>query len=155
MRPLGRRTAIAVFAVAVSAHPAPAPTETAQEAPCVTGTPVVTAGYTIDGYAPALPTARFESGYQPEPAWADDHVVGTYTFGVPSPVAEGFAYAQFKCQYYCRSSPAASFFVGYVGSRSGSLCTCYDELLDTEKFVAYNESLVGAWNHICPAKSLD
>ncbi|KAL7625001.1 hypothetical protein AAE478_004215 [Parahypoxylon ruwenzoriense] len=130
------------------------PAETPAPTPCTTGSPVVTAGYTIN-YAPAVPTAVFESGYQPEQAWAKEHVVGTYTFGVPPPLESGFAYAQFKCQYYCNGSPGAgSFFVNYAGasSRIGSYCTCFDELLEPENFVSNNQSLVGAWNHICAAK---
>lgn len=60
------------------AYPATdAPTPTAAAVPCTTGDPVVTAGYTIN-YAPAIPTAVFEAGYQPEPVWAKEHVVGTY-----------------------------------------------------------------------------
>ncbi|KAI2641432.1 hypothetical protein GGS26DRAFT_3838 [Hypomontagnella submonticulosa] len=134
------------------AYPATdAPTPTAAAVPCTTGDPVVTAGYTIN-YAPAIPTAVFEAGYQPEPVWAKEHVVGTYTFGVPQPVESGFAYAQFKCQYYCNAAAnAGSFFVNYAGEASniGSYCTCYDQLLEPESFVSNNQSVVGAWNHIC------
>ncbi|KAI2621612.1 hypothetical protein GGR54DRAFT_72330 [Hypoxylon sp. NC1633] len=139
--------------------PAEAPTPTVAAAhavaACTTGVPVVTAGYTIN-YAPALPTAIFDTGYQPEPVWAKAHVVGTYTFGVPQPVESGFAFAQFKCQYYCNGGPsAAGFFVNYAGEQSNvgsmSSCTCYDDLLAPESFISDNMTLVGAWNHICVA----
>ncbi|KAI1635730.1 hypothetical protein F4809DRAFT_663695 [Biscogniauxia mediterranea] len=119
--------------------------------PCTTGSPTVTAGYTIS-YAQAKPTIAFERGYKPEPAWAEGHVVGTYTFGVPMPLESGFAYAQFKCQYYCNNMPGpGGFFVSYAGpdSQHGSDCTCFDELLDPQSFVSNNQSLVGAWNPIC------
>ncbi|KAI1501068.1 hypothetical protein F5X99DRAFT_428645 [Biscogniauxia marginata] len=142
---LGLATAAAVAVTA----PQPAATQTV--GPCTTGSPTVTAGYTIN-YAEAKPTIAFEEGYQPEPAWADSHVIGTYTFGVPTPVESGFAYAQFKCQYYCNNAPGAGgFFVSYTGSgsKSGSDCTCFDELLDPESFVSTNQTLVGAWNPIC------
>ncbi|KAI1375127.1 hypothetical protein F4677DRAFT_141271 [Hypoxylon crocopeplum] len=149
------RTVLSVVVASATlglAYPATeAPTPTAAAAPCTTGEPVVTAGYTIN-YAPAIPTVGFKAGYQPEPAWAGDHVVGTYTFGVPLPVESGFAYAQFKCQYYCNGGPdAGSFFVNYAGAGSqvGSYCTCFDELLEPESFVSMNQTLVGAWNHIC------
>ncbi|KAI0007370.1 hypothetical protein F4779DRAFT_513083 [Xylariaceae sp. FL0662B] len=150
----------ALFALLVSAtlglaYPAKAAAAAAAStaSPCTTGEPVVTAGYTIK-YAPATPTqAALEHGYQPEPAWAENHVVGTYTFGVPQPVESGFAFAQFKCQYYCNGgTPAAgSFFVKYAGegSQIGSYCSCYSELLDPESFVADNQTLIGAWNSIC------
>ncbi|KAI1406400.1 hypothetical protein F4819DRAFT_481508 [Hypoxylon fuscum] len=142
----------ATLGLAYPATDAPAPTAAAAAAPCTTGVPVVTAGYTIN-YAPAVPTVAFQQGYQPEPAWAKGHVVGTYTFGVPPPVESGFAYAQFKCQYYCNGSPGAgSFFVNYAGAGSGSVgsyCTCFDDLLIPESFVENNQTIVGAWNHIC------
>jgi len=50
------------------------------------------------------------------------------TFGVPPPVETGFAYAQFKCQYYCENaSKGGSFFVR-GDSKVGSYCNCYNEL---------------------------
>ncbi|KAI1477548.1 hypothetical protein F4774DRAFT_192365 [Daldinia eschscholtzii] len=150
------RTVLSIVAVAATglAYPATeAPTPTPAAAPCTTGSPVVTAGYTIN-YAPAVPTVAFQNGYQPEEAWSKSHVIGTYTFGVPPPVESGFAYAQFKCQYYCNNAGgvgAGSFFVNYAGKDSnvGSYCTCFDELLKPETFVANEETLVGGWNHIC------
>ncbi|KAI1801024.1 hypothetical protein F4811DRAFT_481351 [Daldinia bambusicola] len=143
--------AVAAVGLAFPATGTPAPTPAA--APCTTGSPVVTAGYTIN-YAPAVPTVAFQNGYQPDEAWSKSHVIGTYTFGVPPPVESGFAYAQFKCQYYCNNAGgtgAGSFFVNYAGEESniGSYCTCFDELLQPETFVENEESLVGAWNHIC------
>lgn len=48
---------------------------------------------------------------------------------MPEPVESGFAYAQFKCQYYCNGGPdAGSFFVNYAGAGQGSLCSCFDDL---------------------------
>ncbi|KAI5924395.1 hypothetical protein F4810DRAFT_709730 [Camillea tinctor] len=118
--------------------------------PCTTGTPTVTAGYTID-YAPAKPTIAFEEGYKPEPAWASSHVAATYSFGVPEPIETGFAYAQFKCQHYCANNGAGGFFVDYPGpdATAGSNCVCFDDLIDPDTFVTHNESWVGAWNPIC------
>ncbi|KAI1774210.1 hypothetical protein F4818DRAFT_76485 [Hypoxylon cercidicola] len=144
---------VAVSATLGLAYPAEPPAPTPAATPCTTGDPVVTAGYTIN-YAPAIPTIAFQQGYQPEPAWADGHVVGTYTFGVPQPLESGFAYAQFKCQYYCNNMPSAgSFFVNYAPTDGnlGSLCSCYDNILEPESFVSMNQTLVGAWNHICAA----
>ncbi|KAI1390729.1 uncharacterized protein F4822DRAFT_162281 [Hypoxylon trugodes] len=143
------RTALTAVASAAAALAAPAATSSAT--PCTTGSPVVTSGYTIN-YAHAVPTPAFENGYQPESAWSKSHVVGTYTFGVPEPVESGFAYAQFKCQYFCNAKPAGSFFVNYADdSKVGSYCTCFDELLQPESFVSNNQTIVGAWNHICAA----
>ncbi|KAI1761321.1 hypothetical protein GGR53DRAFT_36712 [Hypoxylon sp. FL1150] len=142
---------VAVSATPGLAYPADPPAPTPAAAPCTTGSPVVTAGYTI-AYAQALPTIAFSEGYQPDPAWAKSHDVGSYPFGVPQPLETGFAYAQFKCQYYCNNIPGAgSFFVHYAPTVGGlnSLCSCYDELLEPEAFVSMNQSLVGAWNHIC------
>ncbi|KAI2466714.1 hypothetical protein F4781DRAFT_340123 [Annulohypoxylon bovei var. microspora] len=139
--------ASAALGLALPASETPSPTVAA--APCTSGTSIVTAGYTIN-YAPAVPTVVFEDGYQPADAWMADHVVGTYTFGVPPPVETGFAYAQFKCQYYCNNvDTAGSFFVNYTENDSGSLCTCFDDLLEPQSFVSNNQSMVGAWNHIC------
>ncbi|KAI0470942.1 hypothetical protein GGR56DRAFT_121629 [Xylariaceae sp. FL0804] len=126
---------------------APSPT-------CTTGTPVVTGGYTIN-YAPAVPAVGAladGSGFRPEPAWAADHLVGSNTFAVPLPVESGFAYAQFKCQYYCNAhTGTGAFFVDYAGadSRVGSYCSCYDGLLDPATFVTNNQTVQGAWNVIC------
>ncbi|KAI0544834.1 hypothetical protein F4679DRAFT_509439 [Xylaria curta] len=119
---------------------------------CTTGAPMTTAGYPIPFYAQATPSSgSFENGYQPEPRWAGQHLVGTYTFGVPSPIETGFAYAQFKCQYYClNQSEGGSFFVR-ADSKVGSYCECYDDLMDPETFVNNNQTLVGAWNAICKA----
>ncbi|KAI1101972.1 hypothetical protein F4804DRAFT_282574 [Jackrogersella minutella] len=154
---MGKFTLKTVLSVVVSAslglaYPATeAPTPTAAAVPCTTGAPVVTAGYTIN-YAPAVPTVVFANGYQPAATWAQEHIVGTYTFGVPPPVESGFAYAQFKCQYYCNNMPGAgSFFVNYADTKVGSYCTCFDDLLQPESFVSNNQTLVGAWNHICAA----
>ncbi|KAI1352565.1 hypothetical protein F5Y01DRAFT_313759 [Xylaria sp. FL0043] len=73
------------------------------------------------------------------------------TFGVPEPVETGFAYAQFKCEYYCNNkSEGGSFFV-HADSKVGSYCECYDELMDPETFINNNQTLVGAWNAICKA----
>lgn len=46
---------------------------------CTTGSPVVTAGYTIN-YAPATPTAKLisDSGYQPDASWGIQHMAATY-----------------------------------------------------------------------------
>lgn len=67
--------AVAAAGLAFPATQAPAPTPAA--APCTTGSPVVTAGYTIS-YAPAVPTVAFQNGYQPEEAWSKSHVIATY-----------------------------------------------------------------------------
>ncbi|KAI8966170.1 hypothetical protein F5Y11DRAFT_214977 [Daldinia sp. FL1419] len=156
MKSLALQSVLSIVAVATTALAFPAaetPTPTVKAAPCTTGAPVVTAGYTIN-YAPAVPTVAFQNGYQPEEAWSKSHVIGTYTFGVPTPVESGFAYAQFKCQYYCNNAGsvgAGSFFVSYAGDQSkvGSYCTCFDDLLEPDSFVDNSEALVGAWNHIC------
>jgi len=51
----------------------------APQSSCTTGTPVTTAGYPIPFYAQATPTdGSFVNGYQPEPRWASQHLVGTY-----------------------------------------------------------------------------
>ncbi|KAF2969334.1 hypothetical protein GQX73_g4227 [Xylaria multiplex] len=107
----------------------PKPTEAVLATPCTTGEPVITAGYPIKYYAQATPGAGASaSGYQPESIWAQQHLVGTYTFGVPEPIETGFAYAQFKCEYYCQNqSKGGSFFVR-ADSKVGSYCDCYDEL---------------------------
>ncbi|KAI3325094.1 hypothetical protein HD806DRAFT_465572 [Xylariaceae sp. AK1471] len=118
---------------------------------CTTGIPMTTAGYPISFYAQATPSASdaFADGYQPEPRWASQHLVGSYTFGVPAPVETGFAYAQFKCQYYCNNkSEGGSFFVR-ADSKVGSYCNCYNDLMDPDTFVNNNGTLVGAWNAIC------
>ncbi|KAI1493245.1 hypothetical protein F5X96DRAFT_666894 [Biscogniauxia mediterranea] len=140
-------SSLAVAAAAARQHPAAATVPHYPAAgPCTTGTPTVTGGYTIT-YAQAKPSIAFEQGYKPEPAWAKDHAVGSYTFGVPQPHETGFAYAQFKCQNYCNNNGHGGFFVSYAGP--GSDCTCFDELLDPRSFVDNNQSLVGAWNPIC------
>ncbi|KAI0015102.1 hypothetical protein F4780DRAFT_784464 [Xylariomycetidae sp. FL0641] len=133
----------ALLGTAAAARPA-------TEAPsaCTTGAPVVTAGYTIN-YAPATPTAAFAHGFQPAPGWAGAHLRGSYTFGCPEPIESGFAYSQFKCQFYCGNQDAGSFYVRYAGSRVGSYCNCYDELLDASMFVDGNETVAAAWNSIC------
>ncbi|KAI1169182.1 hypothetical protein F5B18DRAFT_594355 [Nemania serpens] len=118
---------------------------------CTTGSPMTTAGYPMSYYVQATPSAgTFEVGYQPEPNWASQHLVGSYTFGVPEPVETGFAYAQYKCQYYCRnhSSEGGSFFVRADG-KVGSHCDCYSDLMDPGSFVNNDEARVGAWNAIC------
>ncbi|KAI1879093.1 hypothetical protein JX265_003270 [Neoarthrinium moseri] len=138
---------VAFLATAAIALPA----ADASDKACTTGTAVVTAGYTIN-YAPATPTATIAgAGYHPEPAWESGRVVATYTYGVPTPIETGFAYAQFKCQYTCNgaSPPGSSFFVKYVGGQVGSQCTCYSDLLKPEALVPYNQTVVGAWNAIC------
>jgi hypothetical protein len=129
-------TALTAFLIAgASALPAAADSD----APCTTGSPVVTAGYTIK-YTPATPTAALDGpGFQPEPTWGKQHFVATYvsdaalsrkhrslvysllildisqTYGVPSPIESGFAYAQFKCQYTCNGATpqGKSFYVQY------------------------------------------
>ncbi|KAI1284387.1 hypothetical protein F5Y07DRAFT_2192 [Xylaria sp. FL0933] len=128
------------------------PTAVIPATPCTEGTPTTTAGYPILYYAQATPSASaIVSGYQPEPRWARQHLVGTYTFGVPEPVETGFAYAQFKCEYYCNNkSQGGSFFV-HADSKVGSYCECYDDLMDPETFINNNQTLVGAWNAICKA----
>ncbi|KAI1180826.1 hypothetical protein F4777DRAFT_174048 [Nemania sp. FL0916] len=147
------RTAFSILALSATALGVALPNPTAaasSDAVCTTGAPITTAGYPISYYAQATPSAGiFEAGYQPEPRWADEHLVGTYTFGVPAPVETGFAYAQFKCQYYCENqSTGGSFFVR-GDDAAGSLCHCYNELMDPESFVSDDQSLVGAWNAIC------
>ncbi|KAI8633010.1 hypothetical protein F5Y19DRAFT_471268 [Xylariaceae sp. FL1651] len=135
-----------VFGVAL-----PEPAVGSPAAACTTGSPVTTAGYPILYYTKATPTiGAFAQGYKPEPRWASQHLVGTYTFGVPAPVETGFAYAQFKCQYYCEDkSDGGSFFVARADSRIGSYCSCYNDLMDPTTFVDNNQTLVGAWNAIC------
>ncbi|KAH8197134.1 hypothetical protein TruAng_008700 [Truncatella angustata] len=143
--------AFAVLFTLASAFPAPADgVGNDLVVPCTTGAPVVTAGYTIN-YAPATPTANAaDSGWQPDPVWGSQHVAATYTYGVFEPKETGFAYAQFKCQYTCNAAPSgSSFFVKYVGGQTGSLCTCYNDLLKPETFVAANQTIVGGWNAIC------
>ncbi|KAI1411916.1 hypothetical protein F5Y13DRAFT_52946 [Hypoxylon sp. FL1857] len=142
--------AVVPAALGLAYPAADAPTQTAA-ATCTTGAPVTTAGYPISYYARAVPTAKFENGYQPESAWSQAHVVGTQTFGVPPPVETGFAYAQFKCQYYCNNADSKSFFVNYAGDGSsvGSYCSCFDEMLEPGSFIENSQSLVGAWNHLC------
>ncbi|KAI1420647.1 hypothetical protein F5Y12DRAFT_719340 [Xylaria sp. FL1777] len=126
----------------------PKPTPTATATACTEGTPTTIAGYPIMYYTQATPGANLV-GYKPEPRWAGEHLVGTYTFGVPEPTETGFAYAQFKCEYYCQNqSEGGSFFV-HADSEVGSYCECYDELMDPESFVSNNQTLVGAWNAIC------
>ncbi|KAI0540117.1 hypothetical protein GGR58DRAFT_499522 [Xylaria digitata] len=80
----------------------------------------------------------------------EEALIRTQTFGVPEPVETGFAYAQFKCEYYCQNqSKGGSFFVR-ADSKVGSYCDCYDELMDPETFINNNnQTLVGAWNAIC------
>ncbi|KAI8952515.1 hypothetical protein F4801DRAFT_577468 [Xylaria longipes] len=130
----------------------PEPTAAILTTACTTGAPITTAGYPISYYAQATPSSgSFENGYQPEQVWASQHLVGTYTFGVPTPVETGFAYAQFKCQYYCENmSEGGSFFVR-GDSKVGSHCECYDDVMDPETFISNDETLVGAWNAICRA----
>ncbi|KAI0420175.1 hypothetical protein F5X98DRAFT_38033 [Xylaria grammica] len=133
----------------------PNPTAAGPATACTTGTPVTTAGYPIRYFAQATPGASGSiGGYGPEPGWAQQHLVGSYTFGVPEPIETGFAYAQFKCEYYCanRLSQGGSFFVR-ADSKVGSYCDCYDELMDPETFITNNQTLVGAWNAICKKKT--
>lgn len=142
--------ASAALGLALPAADAPTPTARAVASAlvsCTTGSSVVTAGYTIS-YAPAVPTG-FQSGYQPAEDWAAAHSKASYTFGAPDPIATGFAYSQFKCQFYCNNVPSGSFFVDYKDNKTGSLCTCYDEVMDPQSFVANEQPLVGAWNNIC------
>ncbi|KAI4599368.1 hypothetical protein KJ359_001810 [Pestalotiopsis sp. 9143b] len=141
---------LATLAAAAHAAPAELSSTATAAAACTTGDPVVTAGYTIK-YAVAVPTAvQAGVGYQPDAAWAKQHVAATYTYGVPDPMETGFAYAQFKCQYTCNNAPSgSSFFVQYVSGQSSSSCVCYNELLDPETFVTGNATMVGAWNAIC------
>ncbi|KAK7750225.1 hypothetical protein SLS62_007855 [Diatrype stigma] len=134
----------------LAAETTAAPTVTARA--CTTGTPVSTSGFNID-YAWVEPTVIPEAGYQPDPSWSSEHVVGTQTFGVPEPIESGFAYAQFKCQYSCNAHDSGSFFVKYDGpeSKVGSYCSCFDELITPDLFVTGNQTVVGAWNAICRA----
>ncbi|KAI0452277.1 hypothetical protein F5B21DRAFT_349595 [Xylaria acuta] len=125
------RTTLALLASCVNVLSAalPDPAAAVPATACTTGAPMTTAGYPILYYAQATPSSdSFEHGYQPEPRWASQHFVRSYTFGVPPPVETGFAYAQFKCQYYCENqSEGGSFFVR-ADSKVGSYCECYDEL---------------------------
>ncbi|KAI1458911.1 hypothetical protein F4805DRAFT_106557 [Annulohypoxylon moriforme] len=147
---MGHFTLKTVLSIAASAAVGLAlPAADAAAATCTSGSSVVTAGYTIT-YAAAVPTVVFENGYKPAEAWATSHTKGSYSFGVPDPVETGFAYAQFKCQYYCNNVPnAESFFVNYDGEGKGSECTCYDELIDPQGFVSNDQARVGAWNNRC------
>ncbi|KAI1308805.1 hypothetical protein F5Y03DRAFT_393176 [Xylaria venustula] len=144
--------AFMAFRAAVLGATFPKPTPAVPATACMSGTPTTTAGYPILYYTQATPgTSVSATGYQPEPSWAREHLVGTYTFGVPEPIETGFAYAQFKCEYYCENqSEGGSFFV-HADSRVGSYCECYDDLMDPEIFVNSNHTLVGAWNAICKA----
>ncbi|KAI1093910.1 hypothetical protein F5B19DRAFT_490950 [Rostrohypoxylon terebratum] len=143
--------ATAAQGLAFPAADAPTPVATATASAlasaCTAGSPVVTAGYTIN-YAPAVPTG-FQNGYQPAEAWAAAHSKASYTFGAPDPIETGFAYSQFKCQYYCNNVPSGSFFVDYKDNKTGALCTCFDEVMDPQSFIANEQPLVGAWNNIC------
>ncbi|KAI0525633.1 hypothetical protein F5B22DRAFT_658443 [Xylaria bambusicola] len=116
-------------AVAVLGVVLPKPTAVVPGTACTTGAPTTTAGYPIMYYTQATPGATaFVNGYQPEPRWAREHLVGSYTFGVPKPIETGFAYAQFKCEYYCQNqSHGGSFFVR-ADSKVGSYCECYNDL---------------------------
>ncbi|KAI0967496.1 hypothetical protein F4678DRAFT_445749 [Xylaria arbuscula] len=147
--------AFIAFRVDVLGAAFPKPTAAVRATACVSGTPTTTAGYPILYYTPATPATPSTSvsstsiGYQPEPSWAREHLVGTYTFGVPEPIVTGFAYAQFKCEYYCEDqSEGGSFFV-HADRSVGSYCECYDDLMDPESFVTTTNTLVGAWNAIC------
>ncbi|KAI1435927.1 hypothetical protein GGR50DRAFT_653887 [Xylaria sp. CBS 124048] len=82
----------------------------ASAAPCTTGNTTTTAGFPMPYYTQAKPlSTTFSQGYEPDPTWASRHHVGGNTFGVPDPIETGFAYAQFKCQYYCKAqSPPSS-----------------------------------------------
>ncbi|KAI1201114.1 hypothetical protein F5X97DRAFT_320773 [Nemania serpens] len=140
------KTTLVILASAVTALGAGPP----ELASCTTGTPMTTAGYPMSYYVQATPsTGSAQEGYQPEPKWASQHLVGSYTFGVPEPVETGFAYAQYKCQYYCRNhSEGGSFFVR-ADAKVGSFCDCYSDLMDPGSFVSNDEVRVGAWNAIC------
>ncbi|KAK8100399.1 hypothetical protein PG999_010773 [Apiospora kogelbergensis] len=137
----------ATLAMSAAATPALVPKET----PCTTGSPLTTAGYPINGYSHATPTQFAGQAYKPDSEWAGSHVLGTYTYDVPLPLETGFAYAQFKCQFKCNSFGGSSFFVKYAGANNneGSLCTCYDDLMNPDTFVADKQAMVGAWNSIC------
>lgn len=64
--------------LAAAVYAAPAELSSTAAAACTTGDPVVTAGYTIK-YAAAVPTAvQAGVGYQPDAAWAKQHVAATY-----------------------------------------------------------------------------
>ncbi|KAI1330090.1 hypothetical protein F5Y16DRAFT_396656 [Xylariaceae sp. FL0255] len=139
----------AILGVALPETSAVSPTAT-----CATGSPVTTAGYTISYYTEATPTpGAFVEGYAPKADWASQHLVGTYTFGVPTPVETGFAYAQFKCQYYCENmSRGGSFYVSAApDTQVGASCNCFNEIMDPTTFVSDSEALVGAFNAICSA----
>ncbi|GAP82388.1 hypothetical protein SAMD00023353_5900280 [Rosellinia necatrix] len=125
------------------------PNTAVQVTACTTGRPTTTAGYPMPYYTKVAPKDNFSNGYRPETRWASEHLVGTYNFGAPEPLTTGFAYAQFKCQYYCdNQSVGGSFFVRREDG-VGSRCECYDELLDPKTFVDDNETWVGAWNALC------
>ena len=69
------------------AAPAPEPTETVPAThPCTAGSPVVSYGYTIS-YARATPTAEAQvrAGYEPDPSWSSEHLLGTQVRAAPPP----------------------------------------------------------------------
>ncbi|KAI2623413.1 hypothetical protein GGS21DRAFT_340348 [Xylaria nigripes] len=145
-------TSFLAFTTAVLGAALPESTTSNSATACMTGQPTTTAGFPMDLYTQVKPTSTtFMNGYQPNPNWASQHLVGTYTFGVPDPVESGFAYAQFKCQYYCEDrSNGGSFFVR-ADKTVGSYCHCYDKLVDPKTFVNGTQKLVGAWNSLCDA----
>lgn len=73
------RTTLALLASSVTALGAvlAEPTSTAPSKACMAGAPTTTAGYPISYYVQVTPSA-LKDGYQPEPTWADKHLVGTY-----------------------------------------------------------------------------
>ncbi|KAK6834059.1 hypothetical protein PG987_008753 [Apiospora arundinis] len=139
-----------IIAAALATFAAATPSLVLRETPCTSGTPVTTAGYPIN-YSHVTPTQFAGQAYQLDSAWASSHFLGTYTYGVPPPLETGFAYAQFRCQFKCNSFGGSSFFVKYASadSNEGALCTCYDNLMDPDTFVADDEAMVGAWNSLC------
>ncbi|KAI1117251.1 hypothetical protein F5Y14DRAFT_448183 [Nemania sp. NC0429] len=146
------RTTLLLLASAIAALAAglPDPAAAVLGTACTTGAPMTTAGYPMSFYVRATPSAGSrEEGYQPKPEWASQHLVGTYTFGVPEPIETGFAFAQYKCQYYCRDqSKGGSFFVR-ADPKVGSYCDCYNDLMGPQSFVSNGQGRVGAWNAIC------
>ncbi|KAK7963644.1 hypothetical protein PG988_010618 [Apiospora saccharicola] len=167
MKTFGSILVIVALAMCAAAMPPPG---VIKETPCTSGTPTTTAGYSM-GYFHATPTQFKNKAYQPEAAWAKNHIKGTMTYGVSEPTETGFAYAQFKCQFKCNSWSASSFFVkwcksspvppkvltnwvspsfhGTAGGKDDAMCTCYSDLMDPDTFVSDTENMVGAWNSLC------
>lgn len=91
---------LATLAAAAHAAPAELSSTATAAAACTTGDPVVTAGYTIK-YAVAVPTAvQAGVGYQPDAAWAKQHVAATYVSSSLSfPIAVLFLFRLFPFSF--------------------------------------------------------